>query len=102
MASMNRPPHPGPLPRGEREYCYDDPFPQGEREYCYDYPLHRGERGYCYDDPFLEGRGDNITVCHLYPGFSREGRGDIVAPKQGFRGSIDRKGFGYEGSGDNF
>ena len=26
-----------------------------------------------------QGRGNNVTVCHLYPGFSRQGRGDCVA-----------------------
>jgi len=33
--SMIIPPHPDPLPRGERERCCYDPLPRGEREQCY-------------------------------------------------------------------
>ncbi len=41
----------------------------------------KGRGGIATMTLFLKGRGDNITVCHLYPGFSREGRGDCwVSP----------------------
>ena len=83
-----RPPHPGPLPRGEREtHCAATafPVPRRERETRCDataFPLPGRERLASEGEP---GEGGDLVIARkdpLTPALSREGRGRLIAPRQ--------------------